>query len=116
MGLQADVVKQGSGTTSSGNASRRFFGNPSLTAEITGVDETLIQRLAVILEVITCSANIDSSKFVVYAADTVKLAVSLYPWYNMPYGAQSFDARCRNYRMCVITSRSPFRGGTRMSK
>ncbi|KAF2892312.1 hypothetical protein ILUMI_13862 [Ignelater luminosus] len=78
MGLQVNIVKQTLGNTNSGNASRQFFGNPSLSAQITGVDETLIQPLAVILEVISCNANIDSPKFGVYAADTAKLAVSLY--------------------------------------
>lgn len=40
------------------------------TAQITGVDQTLTQWLAVILEVITKSTNIGSYKFGVYAADS----------------------------------------------
>ncbi|KAF2878825.1 hypothetical protein ILUMI_27338 [Ignelater luminosus] len=54
------------------HAGTEFMESPSLTAQITGIDATLIQRLAVILEIISCSANIDSSKFGVYTADTTK--------------------------------------------
>lgn len=34
-----DIVEHGSGTTN-----RRFFGNPSSTAQITEIDETQIKR------------------------------------------------------------------------
>lgn len=84
LGIQVDVVKQGTGNTNSGNTSRRFFSDPSITAEITGIDKNLIQRLAVILEVICSSYPIDINKFGVYARETAELAVSLYPWYSMP--------------------------------
>ncbi len=44
MGLRVDFVKQGSGTSNDGNTARRFFENPEVTASITLVDETLINR------------------------------------------------------------------------
>lgn len=84
MGIKVDVVKQGAGTTNDGNVSRRFFGNPSLTAEITKVNQELITRMATILEVINTNHAIDAEKFGKYAEDTANLATSLYPWYNLP--------------------------------
>lgn len=50
LGLKVDVVKRGSGTSSNGNTSRRFFYNPDLTSEIIGVNKELIQRFGVTLE------------------------------------------------------------------
>lgn len=84
LGIQVDIVKQGMGTTNNGNTSRRFFGNPTVTAEITQIDETFIKRLAVILEIISCNFDVDAKKFGMYAHETAQLAVSLYPWYHMP--------------------------------
>ncbi|EFN64879.1 hypothetical protein EAG_09126, partial [Camponotus floridanus] len=84
VGIQVDIVKQGTGTTNDGNTSRRFFGNPTVTAEITQIDEIFIKRLAVILETISCNFTIDAEKFGIYAQKTANLAISLYPWYNMP--------------------------------
>ncbi|KAK3916374.1 UDP-N-acetylglucosamine--N-acetylmuramyl-(pentapeptide) pyrophosphoryl-undecaprenol N-acetylglucosamine transferase, partial [Frankliniella fusca] len=45
IGISVDVVKQGVGTTNSGNASRRFFENPSLASSATGVDVDIIERI-----------------------------------------------------------------------
>lgn len=50
IGLIVDVPKSGYGTTNDGNTARRFFANPSLSAEITEIDEDLITRCAVILK------------------------------------------------------------------
>lgn len=79
-----DIVKQGTGTTNSGNTSRRFFENCSVAAEITKVDEKLIKRLAVILEVICCTYYIDADAFSKFAFETAQMAVNLYPWYFLP--------------------------------
>lgn len=84
VGIKIDVVKQGSGTTNDGNTSRRFFGNPALTSEITKIDKELIYRLSVILETICCNFPVNAEKFGSYAEETAKLAISLYPWYYMP--------------------------------
>lgn len=46
-----DVPKAGFGNTNDGNANRRFFMDPKLTATITRVDEQLIYRLKIILDV-----------------------------------------------------------------
>mgnify|MGYP000433311572 CR=1 FL=1 len=52
LGLHVDKVRQGMGTCNTGNTSRRFFADPKTTAEITGVDQTLIQRFVTILDTI----------------------------------------------------------------
>ncbi|KAJ4436915.1 hypothetical protein ANN_17047 [Periplaneta americana] len=64
MGLLVDVVKPGSGTTNDGNTSRRFFENSKKSSEITGVDEALIHRFSVILDVMSSgySLNIGALK------------------------------------------------------
>lgn len=49
MGLKVDIPKAYFGNTNDGNTSRRFFNNPELAAEITGIDFQLIYRLKIIL-------------------------------------------------------------------
>ena len=84
MGLLVDVVKQGHGTTNDGNTARRFFKNTDTSAAITGIDKTIIHRFRVILETISTTSEIDSTKFVAYTEETRKLYLKLYPWYYMP--------------------------------
>lgn len=84
LGLLVDVIKQGVGTTNDGNTSRRFFENPSITAEITGLDETIIYKFSVILQVIASGKEIDVEKFDAYGKNLAKLVVNTYPWYYMP--------------------------------
>lgn len=82
-GLIVDVPKVGFGNTNDGNTSRRFFSNPELAAEITGVDYNFIYRLKVILEVISSGHKVHLDKFADYCIDTAKLYISLYPWHPM---------------------------------
>jgi len=84
VGIQVNIVKQRTGTANNGNTSRRFFGNPIVTAEIIQIDEIFIKRLAVILETICCNFAVDAKKFGIYAREAANLTISLYPWYNMP--------------------------------
>lgn len=84
MNLRVDAVQQGSGTSNDGNTSRRFFSNPCLVSEITGVDEELIDRFRIILQIITCGQKINSDKFRHFCLDTAKLYVKKYSWYYMP--------------------------------
>lgn len=84
MGLIVDVVKQGSGTSNDGNTARRFFADPKLTHEITGVNELLIKKFSIILQVITCGYKINIEKFKSFCLETAELYVQLYPWYKMP--------------------------------
>lgn len=84
MGLLIDVVKQGKGTSNDGNTARKFFADPQLTADITGLDKNLITRFSVILQTIASGEQIDVGKFQAHTCETAKLYVSLYPWYHMP--------------------------------
>lgn len=84
LGLQIDVVKQGMGTTNDGNTSRRFFEDPAITSDITGVDKSLIHRFKIILDTINSGASIDPQKFEQYCKETLELYVELYNWYYMP--------------------------------
>lgn len=72
------------GSTNDGNTSRRFFENPSITANAIGVDEDLIHRFKIILTTINSSKPIDTGKFHEYCMKTAKLYVELYGWYYMP--------------------------------
>lgn len=84
MGLLVDIVKQGKGTSNDGNTARKFFADPHLSAEITGLDKNLITRFSVILQAVASGEEINILKFQQYTLDTAKLYVSLYSWYYMP--------------------------------
>jgi len=84
LGLIVDRPKPGFGSTNDGNTARRFFENAIISASITGVDENLINRFYVILQVISCGHDIDLLKFEEYAVATARKFVELYPWYYMP--------------------------------
>src|SRR5699024_4250400 len=75
---------QSMGTTNNGNTARRFFEDPRKSAEITGIDEDLIKRFAVILDAITSGYEINLDKFRAYTWDTALLYKDLYDWYPMP--------------------------------
>lgn len=83
LNLLIDIVKQGSGTTNDGNTARRFFEFPDITAAITGLDEELVRRFAVILQAITSGEVIELMKFKEYARKTAERYVELYDWYHM---------------------------------
>lgn len=67
LGLLIDVVKQGVGTSNDGNTARRFFENPSVTAEITGLDEIIIKKFSILLQAIASGEEIDPEKFDIFA-------------------------------------------------
>ncbi|EFN61162.1 hypothetical protein EAG_09608, partial [Camponotus floridanus] len=76
LGLIVDRLKPGYGSTNDGNTARRFFENTSISATITGVSESLINRFHVILQAI--------SSHHAYALETAWEFIELYPWYYMP--------------------------------
>ena len=82
-GLIIDMPKSNFGNTNDGNTSRRFFENPRLAAEITGISYDLIYRLKVILEAISSGFKIDPVKYERYASETARIYVSLYDWHPM---------------------------------
>lgn len=79
-----DIVKPGSGTTNDGNSARTFFKDPKQTAEITGLDEVLINRFRVILTCLCSGKDINIDKFRKYCAATVDRYLLFYKWYKMP--------------------------------
>ncbi|EFN86059.1 hypothetical protein EAI_00074, partial [Harpegnathos saltator] len=62
----------------------RFFENAEKVAEITGIDESLIHKCAILLQTLSCGLDIDPDKFEKWTKETYDLYVSLYPWYYMP--------------------------------
>lgn len=84
MGLIVDVPKQGFGSSNDGNTARRFFKDPQLSAELTGLDKELIERFGVILSVINSGLEIEDVRFDQYCRATAERYILLYPWYYMP--------------------------------
>lgn len=52
LNLVIDIPRVGSGTSNTGNVTRKFFENYKISADILGVDERLIHRMGVVLEVV----------------------------------------------------------------
>lgn len=96
-GLLIDYPKQGSGTSNDGNTARRFFRDPELSSQITGVNRELIQRFGIILQTLACGIKIDTSKFKLYATDTAQLFVNLYNWFYMPASVHKILLHYRNH-------------------
>lgn len=84
MGLLIDVIKKGVGSTNDGNTAQKFFEKPSITAEITGLDEQIIRKCAVLLQAIASDQQIDPLKLDHYAKNLAKLVIDKYGWYYMP--------------------------------
>lgn len=84
MGLIVDKPKPGFGNTNDGNTARRFFGNPELASDITGLDVSLIKNFGTILRTLASGYDINIEKFNSLTQDTKKLYLSLYSWYYMP--------------------------------
>jgi len=74
-------ILSGKGNTNDGNTARRFS---EKSAEITGINFTLLKRFGNILSVIASGREINPITFDKYALATAKLSVHLYPWYYMP--------------------------------
>lgn len=85
MGLLVDVPRPGgSGTSNDDNTARQFFANSHLSSIITGVNEEVIKRFGVILQVISTGYKINLQLFDNYAVETAKLFVLHYPWFYLP--------------------------------
>lgn len=84
MGLLIDVPKPGYGTTNDGNTARRFFDDPKLSSEITGINEQLISKLGLVLRIIASGKQINIDKFDILTKQTRDLYLEHYNWYYMP--------------------------------
>ena len=82
--MLVDIPKQGYGSSNDGNTARRFFENSRVSASITRIDQNLIDKFHVILQVISCGFDINVVKFEKYGLSTARRFVELYPWYYMP--------------------------------
>ena len=84
MGLLVDKPKPGYGSTNDGNTARRFFYNPNLSSEITGVNKNLIIKFAIVLRVLASGRQINKEQFKELLDETKRLYLDLYKWYYMP--------------------------------
>lgn len=85
MGLIVDKPRDGGrGSSNDGNVTRKFFSNPKLASDITGIDENLIHRCATILQAIASGYKINANKFNEYALETAKQLIKKYSWYYLP--------------------------------
>ena len=84
MGLHVDKPKPGFGSSNDGNTARTFFKNSTLSSEITGIDEKLINKMYLINRLLSCGFKININKFTTLLKETNDLYLSLYSWYNMP--------------------------------
>lgn len=84
LGLIVDQQKPGFGSSNDGNTARRFFTDAKTSARILGVDENLICRLHVVLQVMSCGLAIDVDSFRDYCYETAEIFVSKYEWFCMP--------------------------------
>ena len=83
--LLVDVPRgSGAGNSNTGNVARRAFQNEEAFARITGVDQTLIHRIHVMLILINTDKPIKREEFKAYGLATANLWVELYGWYYMP--------------------------------
>ncbi|KAE8739561.1 hypothetical protein FOCC_FOCC014944 [Frankliniella occidentalis] len=73
----------GTGSSNNGNTARRFFEDPALTAELTGLDEEFLEHLRVVLIVVSSGFAIDVESFRNYTQETARLYVTHYNWYWM---------------------------------
>ena len=62
----------------------RFFADPKLTAEITGINLELVKRFPYILHKSTSTESTDLQTFKTYTKETAQVYVRLYPWYYIP--------------------------------
>lgn len=84
MGLIVDKPKPGYGNTNDGNTARRFFTNPELSGEITGLDVNLIKKFCILLRTLSSGYDINYNEFEKVCSETRTLYLNLYSWYYMP--------------------------------
>lgn len=82
MGLVVDKPKPGYGNSNYGNTARRFFKNPELSGEITGLDVNLIKNFRILLRTLSSGYDINITAFEKVCSET--RALYFYSWYYMP--------------------------------
>lgn len=61
-----------------------FFSNSAISAEITGLDKTLLDRCYCLLQYLSSGYKINSLAFKEYALETAWKLVAKYSWFNLP--------------------------------
>lgn len=84
MGLIVDKPKPGFSSSNDGNTARRFFKNAEMSAQITGLDVTIIKQFDVILRILSSGFEINLVEFNEFCLETRRHYFSLYSWYYMP--------------------------------
>lgn len=88
LGLNIDQPRQGGkGNSNDGNTARRFFDKPKVIADITGINEELINNCATLLGALSCGLTVDPERFNELAIKTRDLYVRNYNWFYMPVTA-----------------------------
>ncbi|KAF0306923.1 hypothetical protein FJT64_021694 [Amphibalanus amphitrite] len=74
LGLLIDQpLPGGAGTTNDGNSARRFFLEHETSADILGLDSTLIRRFSYLLRATSSNFHLDEERFGVYAVETARM-------------------------------------------
>lgn len=79
--LVVDTPRNGSGTSNTGNTARIFFAYFKITAEILDINEDIIRRMGLILEVIRSSSRVDVVALEELCTGLFKDYISEYKWY-----------------------------------
>lgn len=82
--LDVDKPKQGFGSSNDGNTARRFFENTQISSRILGLDENIMKRFHIILQVLSSGFAVNVTAFKQYSLETAEMFVTLYSWYCMP--------------------------------
>ena len=77
-------MKRGAGSTNDGNTARHLFACPSEVSKITGFNENLLIKFAIILDTLACGLEVNADKFKEYCLEAAKNFEALYPWYKIP--------------------------------
>lgn len=83
LGLRVDMPTQGAGNSNDGNTARRFFDEFEISAEILGIQNEILYRLKVILELLTSQQKFDVKKFEDYCMETAKMYIHEYSYQPM---------------------------------
>lgn len=83
MHINPDRPKQGFGSTTDGNSSRKFFSDPSTASRATGIDQELIKMFSVLLFVLASGQKVNIDNFEVYCKRTLSHYRKLYSWHEL---------------------------------
>ena len=80
LGFSVNFLKQGYVSTNEGNVARRCFKNSKFSAAVIGINKDLNARFHTILQTISYGFEVDAQKSKMFALQTTRKFVKLYPW------------------------------------